>query len=75
MLDQRTTDRTEPPRLPSRTGLALVLFVVVIATAGGVFSWVYSNAHPGKTGMRPISIVELENGFHQLLIDIDQRVL
>lgn len=74
MLDHRT-DRTDPSKLPSRTGLAFILFIVVIAVAGAVFYGVFRKAHPDKTGGLRSSIVELEHRFHQLLIDIDKRVL
>lgn len=43
-MGDRATAQTAPSKIPSRTGLALLLFVTVMAATTAIVDWIYAPA-------------------------------
>lgn len=70
-MDDRGTARTDPARSPSRTGLALILFVVVMAVAGALVYWVYHRTHQAAASLpSAVSRAELQDSAFKLRVDV-----
>ncbi len=70
-MDEHGTASTDPSRIPSRTGLALILFVIVILAAGAPVYWVYHRAHPATASVpSTFSGAELQHRPVELRVDV-----
>lgn len=70
-MDNRGTAQTAPSAQPSRTGLALILFMIVIAVAGALVYWVYHRAHQAAASLpSAVSRAELQDSAFELRVDV-----